>query len=166
MTLRLRIVDESLHDVRSRQSSSTDMDVSKESISFPSGSTWETPDQYAISNIKTSHESSLPLWSRTDNDIFCRGRHMLNLTSWPDELVLETWKQEINIFVIVLSSSQSLRELDKKKKTRFSSASGNKCLLELSMSHNMRPHSSLSYNWVRTWWLRERVDFLLTYHWQ
>ena len=165
MTLRLRIVDESLHDVRSRQSSSTDMDVSKESISFPSGSTWETPDQYAISNIKTVMKVVF-LYDHVQTTIFfCRGRHILNLTSWPDELVLETCKQEITCSWSFYPVPNHIENWIKGKK-RFSSASGHMCLLEWRLRHNVRPHSSLSYKWVRTWWLRERVDSHLTYPWQ
>ena len=51
----------------------------QESISLPSCWTWETLGHYAISNVKTGHERSLPLWSRRDNDIYFswRSRHML-----------------------------------------------------------------------------------------
>ena len=84
---------------------------------------------------------------------------MLKFTSWSDEIVLTWCKQEITCswsFYPVLNLSENWI----KGKKRFSSASGHMSLLEWRLRHNMRPYSSLSYNWDRICWLRERVDLL------
>ena len=85
---------------------------------------------------------------------------MLKLTSWPDEIVLTWCTQEVTCSWSFYPVLNHIENWIKGKKKRFSSASGHMCLLEWRLRRNMRPYSSLSYNWVRSCWLRERVDLL------
>ena len=119
MTLRLRLVDESSHDARSRLSSSADMDASRKA-SLSRRVRLERLSVIMLYPMSKRVMKAVFLYDHVETTIFTfRGGLdicYVETTSWTDEIVLGWCKQEINMFVIVLLSSQSLRELNQRKK--------------------------------------------------
>ena len=94
--------------------------------------TWTPPEKHLFPVVTDLGDSRSIYFSQHQNGwwkqsslmITCRQRYFkfvevqkyVEFTSWADEIVLGSCKQEINIFVIFLSSSESLRELTRWKK--------------------------------------------------